>query len=84
MCGIAGGLAPQPDARADPWVFRRMAAALLHRGPDGGAQRTLLQARDRLGERPLHCANRPDGFAFASKLAALLADSGTYESEMRG
>jgi asparagine synthase (glutamine-hydrolysing) len=41
------------------------------------SRRTLLLARDRFGEKPLYYTRRPDGFAFASELAALLADPGT-------
>jgi asparagine synthase (glutamine-hydrolysing) len=37
----------------------------------------LLLARDRFGEKPIYYAQRPDGFAFASELTALLADPGT-------
>ena len=172
MCGIAGFLAKQGDARPDPGVVRRFAAAMIHRGPDGGGfffagpaalahrrlsiidlsaaglqpmtnedgqiaivvngeiynhqelrrdlekkghrfrshsdsevvvhlyeeggdhvpellrgmfalaiydarTRRLLLARDRFGEKPLYYTQRPDGFAFASELAALLADPGT-------
>lgn len=36
MCGIAGLLAPRPELRPDPMVVRRFAAAMTHRGPDGG------------------------------------------------
>ncbi|MFL5304087.1 MAG: asparagine synthase (glutamine-hydrolyzing) [Polyangia bacterium] len=47
--------------------------------------RRLLLARDRVGEKPLYYAQRPDGLVFASELAALLADPRTpatlsYES----
>jgi asparagine synthase (glutamine-hydrolysing) len=38
---------------------------------------TLLLARDRFGEKPLHYCERPDGFVFASELAALIADERT-------
>jgi asparagine synthase (glutamine-hydrolysing) len=173
MCGIAGHLARQTDAIPDPMVVRRMAAAMIHRGPDGAGflfkgpvalahrrlsiidlsnaglqpmtnedgrvailvngeiynhhllradlekkghrfrshsdsevvahlyeevgnrlpeylhgmfalavydaeHRKLLLARDRFGEKPLYYATRPDGFVFASELAALLADPGTH------
>ena len=172
MCGIAGFLAGQNDARPDPRIVQRFAAAMIHRGPDGGGfffdgpvalahrrlsiidlspaglqpmtsedgqvaiavngeiynhrelrsdlekkghrfrshcdsevvahlyeevgdrvpellrgmfalaiydgkSRRLLLARDRFGEKPLYYTQRPDGFAFASELAALLADPGT-------
>jgi len=172
MCGIAGFLAKQGDARPDARVLQRFAAAMIHRGPDGGGfffdgpaalahrrlsiidlsqaglqpmtnedgqvaivvngeiynhqelrsdlekkghhfrshsdsevvahlyeevgdrvpellrgmfalaiydvkARRLLLARDRFGEKPLYYTQRPDGFAFASELAALLADPGT-------
>lgn len=36
MCGIAGLLAASPDGRPEQAVVRRFAAALVHRGPDGG------------------------------------------------
>ncbi len=36
MCGIAGFLAKQGDARPDPRMVQRFAAAMVHRGPDGG------------------------------------------------
>ena len=36
VCGIAGFLAKQGDARPDPRVVQRFAAAMIHRGPDGG------------------------------------------------
>lgn len=39
--------------------------------------RRLLLVRDRFGEKPLYFTQRPDGFAFASELAALLADPRT-------
>jgi asparagine synthase (glutamine-hydrolysing) len=47
--------------------------------------RRMLLARDRVGEKPLYYAFRPDGLVFASELAALLADPRTpatlsYES----
>ena len=172
MCGIAGLLAHGADERPDPQVVRRFAAAMVHRGPDGGGfffegpigmahrrlsiidlssaglqpmtnedgrvailvngeiynhqelradlqnkghrfrshsdsevvahlyeevgsrvpeflrgmfalaiydanARKLILARDRFGEKPLYYTRRPDGFAFASELAALLADPGT-------
>lgn len=172
MCGIAGLLAPRPELRPDPMVVRRFAAAMVHRGPDGGGfffhgpvalahrrlsiidlsdaglqpmtnedgqvvivingeiynhrelradlerrghrfrsqsdsevvahlyeevgsalptllcgmfalavydarDHKLLLARDRFGEKPLYYTQRPDGFAFASELTALLADPGT-------
>ena len=35
MCGIAGQLAQRSDATPDPMVVRRLAAAMIHRGPDG-------------------------------------------------
>src|SRR5262249_26850732 len=38
---------------------------------------TLLLARDRFGEKPLYYCERPDGFVFASELAALIADPRT-------
>jgi asparagine synthase (glutamine-hydrolysing) len=41
-------------------------------------KRKLLLARDRFGEKPLYYVTRPDGFVFASELAALLADPGTH------
>ena len=37
----------------------------------------LLLARDRFGEKPLYYCERPDGFVFASELAALIADPRT-------
>jgi asparagine synthase (glutamine-hydrolysing) len=172
MCGIAGFLAKWGEARPDARVVQRFAAAMIHRGPDGGGfffdgpaalahrrlsiidlspaglqpmtnedgqvaiavngeiynhqelrsdlekkghhfrshsdsevvahlyeevgdrvpellrgmfalaiydvkARRLLLARDRFGEKPLYYTQRPDGFAFASELAALLADPGT-------
>ncbi len=36
MCGIAGILASDEGNRPDPAVLRRFAAAMIHRGPDGG------------------------------------------------
>jgi len=36
MCGIAGWLGRDEQAKADLGVVRRFAAALVHRGPDGG------------------------------------------------
>jgi asparagine synthase (glutamine-hydrolysing) len=36
MCGIAGWLGHDPTAVADTAVVRRFAAAMVHRGPDGG------------------------------------------------
>jgi asparagine synthase (glutamine-hydrolysing) len=36
--------------------------------------RTLFCARDRIGQKPLYYSHRPDGFSFASELAALLED----------
>jgi asparagine synthase (glutamine-hydrolysing) len=36
MCGIAGFLAHDEMAVVDPAIVRRFAAALVHRGPDGG------------------------------------------------
>ncbi|MBN2574845.1 MAG: asparagine synthase (glutamine-hydrolyzing) [Deltaproteobacteria bacterium] len=36
MCGIAGWLGRDAEAKADLAVVRRFAAALVHRGPDGG------------------------------------------------
>jgi asparagine synthase (glutamine-hydrolysing) len=172
MCGIAGFLAADPQAKAGPEIVRLLAAAMIHRGPDGaglfaegpmafahrrlsiidlsssGLQpmtnedgtvvilvngeiynhhelraeleqkghrfrshsdsevvahlyeevgdrvperlrgmfalaiydtklRRLLLARDRFGEKPLYYTQRADGFAFASELAALLADPRT-------
>jgi len=172
VCGIAGFLARQGDVHLDPRIVQRFAAAMIHRGPDGGGfffdgpaalahrrlsiidlspaglqpmtnedgqvaivvngeiynhqelrgdlekkghrfhshsdsevvahlyeevgdrvpellrgmfalaiydvkARRLLLARDRFGEKPLYYTQRPDGFAFASELAALLADPGT-------
>ena len=38
---------------------------------------TLLLARDRFGEKPLFYCERPDGFVFASEIAALVADPRT-------
>jgi asparagine synthase (glutamine-hydrolysing) len=35
MCGIAGALAPRPDAPPPAGAAERFAAALVHRGPDG-------------------------------------------------
>jgi len=37
-------------------------------------RRSLFCARDRIGQKPLFYALRPDGFSFASELAALLED----------
>jgi asparagine synthase (glutamine-hydrolysing) len=34
MCGIAGKLAPSPQARIDPQLLEAMADSLAHRGPD--------------------------------------------------
>jgi len=42
-----------------------------------GRTNTLLLARDRFGEKPLYTCERPDGFVFASELAALVADERT-------
>jgi len=36
--------------------------------------RTLFCARDRIGQKPFYYSHRPDGFSFASELAALLED----------
>jgi asparagine synthase (glutamine-hydrolysing) len=36
--------------------------------------RTLFCARDRIGQKPFYYSQRPDGFSFASELAALLED----------
>ena len=172
MCGIAGYLAHDEATRPDPAIARRFAAAMIHRGPDGGGfffhgpaalahrrlsivdlspaglqpmtnedgsiaivvngeiynhrelrdglekrghrfrsnsdsevvahlyeeegtrvpellrgmfalavydtrTRRLLLARDRFGEKPLYYTRQAGGFAFASELAALLADPGT-------
>lgn len=50
----------------------QFAFALWDRG-----QRSLLLARDRLGEKPMHHARLPDGgWAFASELSAMLAVPG--------
>jgi asparagine synthase (glutamine-hydrolysing) len=38
---------------------------------------TLLLARDRYGEKPLHYCERADGFVFASEIGALVADPRT-------
>ncbi|HXJ21226.1 MAG TPA: asparagine synthase (glutamine-hydrolyzing) [Polyangia bacterium] len=35
MCGIAGALAPRPDAPPPAGAAERFAAAMVHRGPDG-------------------------------------------------
>ncbi|MFH0900912.1 MAG: asparagine synthase (glutamine-hydrolyzing) [Pseudomonadota bacterium] len=35
MCGIAGLLAPQPDARPRPGAIDLLTSAMVHRGPDG-------------------------------------------------
>jgi asparagine synthase (glutamine-hydrolysing) len=172
MCGIAGFLGADPRSTADADIVRLLAAAMIHRGPDGaglyvhgpvalahrrlsivdlsssGLQpmtnedgtvvivvngeiynhlelrgelerkghrfrshsdsevvahlyeeigdrvperlrgmfalaiydtkaRRLVLARDRFGEKPLYYTQRADGFAFASELAALLADPRT-------
>jgi asparagine synthase (glutamine-hydrolysing) len=55
-----------------PELLRGMFALAIY----DARQRRLLLARDRFGEKPLYYALRPDGFAFASELAALLADPG--------
>jgi len=56
-----------------PELLRGMFALAIY---DVKARRLLL-ARDRFGEKPIYYTERPDGFAFASELAALLADPGT-------
>jgi asparagine synthase (glutamine-hydrolysing) len=56
-----------------PRVLRGMFALAVY---DARSHKLLL-ARDRFGEKPLYYAQRPDGFAFASELTALLADPGT-------
>ncbi|HUH02531.1 MAG TPA: asparagine synthase (glutamine-hydrolyzing) [Kofleriaceae bacterium] len=41
-----------------------------------GKRQQLLLARDRVGQKPLYYAQRPQGLVFASELGALLADPG--------
>ena len=56
-----------------PRHLRGMFAAAVYEA----LTRRLFLARDRFGEKPLYYLRRGDGFAFASELAALLADPGT-------
>ena len=56
-----------------PELLRGMFALAIY----DARTRRLLLARDRFGEKPLYYTQRPDGFAFASELAALLSDPGT-------
>lgn len=56
-----------------PEFLRGMFALAIYDAPS----RKLVLARDRFGEKPLYYTRRRDGFAFASELAALLADPGT-------
>ena len=56
-----------------PELLRGMFAFAVWDGRTG----TLLLARDCFGEKPLFYGERPDGFVFASELAALLADERT-------
>ncbi len=56
-----------------PRLLRGMFALAVY----DARKHTLLLARDRFGEKPLYYAQRPDGFAFASELTALLADPRT-------
>ncbi len=53
MCGIAGIVALDPDARVDADALRPMAAALLHRGPDDEGYYLDPQARCGLAFRRL-------------------------------
>ncbi len=53
MCGIAGIVALAPGRRVDPDEPRRMADALIHRGPDAGSAYLDPQGRAGLGFRRL-------------------------------